>query len=365
MKTSTFYSFLQEKFTFLDFSELTDNVKELSILFDLIPFGTFISKPSYTGRPRCWLASILKSFLLKAAYKITENKQLREVLVESEQLRKICGFITTQDIPSLPTFSRVFQEFAEMKTAEHIHEFLVKKGFKGKITGHISRDASSIEAREKPKKKVKVPKPKKKRGRPPKNTPPKRKELKRIEKQEVSDLSDMLKELPKECDTGYKINSKGSPYWWKGYKLHADWSDEGIPVSFIVTSASLHDSQVAIPLTELSSKRTTYLYELMDAGYDVKEIYSYSRKKEHVPIIRPNKRRKSHVIPLDPAKSVRYRIRTTAERGFASLKDDYLVEKSRFRGYEKVNTHIGFAMIALTFHKMIRHYSDKFNLIEE
>ena len=33
---------------------------------------------------------------------------------------------------------------------------------------------------------------------------------------------------------------------WIGYKLHVDTADGGIPISCIMTSASTHDSQVAV-----------------------------------------------------------------------------------------------------------------------
>ncbi len=61
-------------------------------------------------------------------------------------------------------------------------------------------------------------------------------------------LEEMLKDLPMACDKGAKKDSKGNIMYWTGYKLHLDAIDGCIPVSAIVTSASLHDSQVAIPL---------------------------------------------------------------------------------------------------------------------
>jgi hypothetical protein len=39
-----------------------------------------------------------------------------------------------------------------------------------------------------------------------------------------------------------------------GYKLHIHLADGGIPISCVLTSASVHDSQVAIPLAK---KRVT------------------------------------------------------------------------------------------------------------
>ncbi len=61
-------------------------------------------------------------------------------------------------------------------------------------------------------------------------------------------LPDMLEDLPTACDVGTKKNSKG-------YKLHIDSAEGGIPISCILTSASAHDSQVAIPLAKISNER--------------------------------------------------------------------------------------------------------------
>ena len=57
--------------------------------------------------------------------------------------------------------------------------------------------------------------------------------------------------------------------YWVGYKLHLDTVDGGIPVSAIVTSASVHDSQVAIPLATWTAQKIVSCYDLMDAGYDI------------------------------------------------------------------------------------------------
>ena len=63
----------------------------------------------------------------------------------------------------------------------------------------------------------------------------------------------MLEDLPKVCDTGVKRNAKGYQESWTGYKLHIDAIDGGIPVSCLLTSASVHDSQAAIPALEPES----------------------------------------------------------------------------------------------------------------
>ena len=82
---------------------------------------------------------------------------------------------------------------------------------------------------------------------------------------------------------------------WTGYKLHIDAIDGGIPVSCLLTSASVHDSQAAIPLVRLTASRVDSLYDLMDSAYDAPQIRAFSQQLGHVPIIDLNPRRRSEL----------------------------------------------------------------------
>src|ERR1035438_8818628 len=113
----------------------------------------------------------------------------------------------------------------------------------------------------------------------------------RMERQAGMKLEELLAGLPRECNVGSKKNSKGYLETWVGYKLHLDVADGQIPVSCILTSASLHDSQAAIPLAALSAGRITNLYDVMDSAYDAQAIQQYSRSLGHVPLIDANPRR--------------------------------------------------------------------------
>ena len=113
------------------------------------------------------------------------------------------------------------------------------------LWGHISRDSTVIEAREKPVRKALKAKTARKRGRPRKGDV-RPKELRRLERQLMQPLERMLAELPTSCDVGTKRNAKGHTESWIGYKLHIDAADGAVPVSCLLTSASLHDSQAAI-----------------------------------------------------------------------------------------------------------------------
>ena len=104
-------------------------------------------------------------------------------------------------------------------------------------------------------------------------------------------LAEMLADLPTACTIGTKRNAKGHTISWTGYKLHIDTGDGDIPISCLLTSASLHDSQAAIPLAVITASRVTSLYDLMDSAYDAPEIRDKSRALGHVPIIDANPRR--------------------------------------------------------------------------
>jgi hypothetical protein len=105
----------------------------------------------------------------------------------------------------------------------------------------------------------------------------------------------LLQDLPRACDIGAKKNSQGNERYWRGYKLHLDVADGQLPISAVLTSASVHDSQVAIPLMTMTAQRVVHLYELMDSAYDAEAIHAHSRQLNHVPIIAIHSRRGLHL----------------------------------------------------------------------
>jgi len=234
------------------------------------------------------------------------------------------------------------------------------------LIGQISRDSTAIVSREKPKRKDKVKKPKK-RGRLRKGEE-RVKEPTRLERQLLSlKIEEMCSELPKECTVGTKRNSKGYQTSWTGYKLHIDAADGGIPVSCILSSASLHDSQVAIPLAEMTAKRVSNCYDLMDAAYDAPAIRQHSVSLGHAPIIDTNPRTKEgkkqikdeqkrrRRVGYKEAESIRYNERSTVERVNGRLKDDFDANMLRVKGHAKVMTHLMFGVIALTVDQLMRY----------
>jgi len=175
-----------------------------------------------------------------------------------------------------------------------------------------SRDATAIEAREKPAKHAKrQATEKRKRGRPKKDEPLAPKEQKRLERQQSMSLEEMLADLPKACDVGSKVNAKGYLISWKGYKFHIDTADGQLPISCILTSASVHDSQVALPLAAMTKQRVTNLYDLMDSAYDAEIIREHSRQQGHVPLIDFNHRSSKDEWQFESHEAQRHKERST------------------------------------------------------
>ena len=193
----------------------------------------------------------------------------------------------------------------------------------------------------------KPPRPKFRRGRPRKEEqrPPRR--SRRLALQPSRTLAENLADLPAVCDSGCKTGAKGQPMYWRGYKLHLDVVDGEIPVSAILTSASTHDSQAAIALAQMTARRVTHLYDVMDSAYDAAAIRDFSRALGHVPLIDPN-RRAGAGPALSPAQIIRYRERAAVERVNGELKDNHGGKHVRVRGAVKVLAHLMWGVIVVT-----------------
>jgi hypothetical protein len=159
-------------------------------------------------------------------------------------------------------------------------------------------------------------------------------------------LAENLAALPRQCDIGCKTNSQGHTDWWIGYQLPLDPIDGDIPVSPLLTSASMHDVLGAIPLAQMTAQRVRSLYDLMDAAYDAAPVHEFSRRLGHVPIIDQNAQRQ-HERPLDPAQQQRFHERSSSERVNGRLKDEFGGQTVRVRGAVKVMAHLMYGVIVI------------------
>jgi hypothetical protein len=314
----------------------------------LLQLDGFVAPRRGRGRPAHDRASVARAFLAKAVFNIPHTRALLDRLAHDPTLRRLCGWERAAGVPEESVFSRAFTEFASDEFAQRVHAALIQRTQSERLVGHILRDGTAIEAREKA-----APKPAPAKG--PRRlhrkagTAQRPEQMTRIERQAsgTMTLAEMVAELPRACNVGCKPNSKGVREYWTGYKLHVDVADGQIPISCVLTSASLNDNQVAIPLAMLTAQRVTSCYDLMDAGYDSDAIRSHSRGLGHVPII-PHQKHGTMEQEFAPHEKARYRERTTAERVYSRLKDEFGGRCVRVRGWAKVMTHLMFGILALT-----------------
>jgi hypothetical protein len=384
----------QELFPLLErvVGPLSKELELLSSLLALVPLERVIATlGSATGRPAKDRAALATAFMAKTILNLPTTRSLLSRLKADEALRRFCGWASVEAVPHESKFSRAFAQFAEMELPQQLHKAVVLETQKGRLIGHIARDSTAIPARER----FAVTAEHKKQRQEKKREQQKQRELKqkalrnktaiprkkrvrkgcfdkkkaaergsRIERQRKQKIEQMLRELPVKCDIGTKINSQGNNDSWRGYKIHLDTADGQIIIAALLTSASVHDSQAAIPLMTLSSERVDYLYELSDSAYDAKQIDAQSRQLGHVPITALHGRRASKkatalfpagTMPqLSPAQEERFRGRTMSERMNARLKDEFGGNTLRVRGAMKVMAHLMFGVLALTVDQWLR-----------
>ena len=352
-------SIQQKLFPFIEenISPLTEKEREFVRAAELASVGKYskaLKKWIGNGRKPHNRKAIALAFIAKAVWNLPTTLLLINFLKSNQTLRMLCGWEWASDLPSESTFSRAFAEFSESGLTELMHKGMVAANMEGMMACHISTDSTAIEAREKPAKKPKKEsKEKRKRGRAKKGEarapiPPGR-----IRIQIGRSLAENLASLPKQCDRGVKRGSSGNAKIWTGFKLHWGVADGDIPISVLLTSASLHDSQAAVPLMQMASARMPYCYDLADSAYDAKAIKEYSRSLGHVPIIDSNKRR-GDKKQMCPAKKTRYKERGAVERAFSNLKDNYGGRFIRVKGAAKVMAHLMFGVLALTAAQLCR-----------
>lgn len=320
--------------------ELSAAAQRLVATLAILPLSRFVPVAgSWNGRPPKSRMALASAFVAKAAYNFSTTAQLLNQLHSDPQLRRICGWQQASDVPSEATFSQAFAEFATMQLPELVHEALIAETQKERLVGHVARDSTAIPARERLDEK-------------PAHKPAEAAARQTEERQQGSskpavaaaaktdaggDARRTAEALPKHCSTGVKKGSNVHEHCWFRYELHIDVIDGQVPVTCILTAASLHDSQVAIPVAEITAQLVTSLYDLMDSAYDAAEIREHSRSLGHVPIIAPNpatvpvsdrahaaskgydkrftrkERKPRKTPPLTPAEQERFKERTMAQ----------------------------------------------------
>jgi Transposase domain (DUF772) len=102
------------------------------------------------SRPAKDRRAIARALVAKAVYNMSTTRQLPERLSVDSALRRICGWESRREIPHESQFSRAFAEFAETELPQRLHDALIARTQEERLIGHLSRDSTEIESREKP-----------------------------------------------------------------------------------------------------------------------------------------------------------------------------------------------------------------------
>lgn len=326
-------------------------------------------KTGSRGRPQVDRRKLARAFVAQSTLGIRQNKELVFRLKVDQTLCALCGWSHYSEVPSESTLSRAFKEFAESKLPERIHTEMVKWCYQDTIVMNLSRDATDIPAREKSKKK-KTP-PKRKGG-----GPSKRPGMCEVQAASGKNCEELLETISKECDSGSKLSSKGTRMYWMGYKFHVDVADGCIPISCVLTSASVNDILLSIPLSQKSAEHVTALYELMDRGYCGKAVEQFIKDQGRVAVIEPtvkSRKEQLHItdnaerreafrkedemrkfLNLETPEKKRLRNRTVVERFFSQLKELCGGRLCRLRSHAKISCHLMFGVVSLCAQAMMR-----------
>jgi len=356
----------------LRLEELSKKEQKLIRILDFAEIEKNITVVSITNTPKD-REEIARAFIAKSVYNLQTTRDLIDRLHCDRTLRILCGWRYKNEIPSESKFSRVFKELSDLDIAAKTHERFVKEYLSDKLFFYNATDATKIPLREKPIKVEKKEKPKpKKRGRPKKGEtrePIKPTILKQQNKMQT--VEEKLSLVSTDCSVGVKQDSKGNREVWIGGKLHISTVDGDIPITTFYSSANVHDSSLALPLIQETSKRVNYLYDLQDAGYDANSIREFSTELGHCPIIDINPKNskdlKEKIKLIEHEREVftylnhhlncekeHYNQRSMVERVNAYLKDDYGCNKIYYQGATKVASVLAFGILSICIHQSLK-----------
>ena len=189
-----------------DNDPITEASGRLVTTLDVIGLEAFVPEPPRgPGRPPENRRALARAFVAKAVL---------GVLTTSALIERLDGWERRSQVPSEATFSRPFAKFSRGALPDKIHAALIERALGGHIIGAIARDATEIEAREKPVQNTANdgkddppapdnPAPPRKRGRPRKDEQRPRPEPTRLKRQVTQNLSQM-ENSPR---SGYKFTS--------------------------------------------------------------------------------------------------------------------------------------------------------------
>lgn len=129
--------------------EFAPTLKQVVTALETIEIERFLPDSRGAGRPPMIRGRWTRAFVATATLRLPMTEALIDLLEAAQPLRRLCGFSTDHRIFGKHRILRAFAEFVEIRLVERSHEALVQRPPVNHMEGHVARDRTAIEAREK------------------------------------------------------------------------------------------------------------------------------------------------------------------------------------------------------------------------
>jgi hypothetical protein len=110
-----------------EMGELGEKDRLFVRVISLLPLEQWLERYDWCGIgcPPHSRTSILHAFIAKEIYQYPNREALVDALKARPTLRRLCGWEASDAVPSLSTFCRAFQQFANDELPQQIHAALI------------------------------------------------------------------------------------------------------------------------------------------------------------------------------------------------------------------------------------------------
>ena len=320
----------QQTFTDLEYSSrkrITRREEFLDTMDSIIPWDEFVEliRPHYyknrTGRPSNDIETMLRMYLLASWFSLSDEG-VEDAIYDSYAMRKFMGVdFEEHKVPDATTLCKFRKILTDNKIdklfADTCNNFLEKHGYM--MRGGTIVDATIITA--------------------PSST----------------------KNAENKRDPEMKSTKKGNVYYF-GAKMHAGVDAEtGMIHTVVTTSANVHDSQ---PALDLLREDDEVMYG--DSAYEAVGKQERAKQKEHFSQIdyRTNHRKPyNRNNRWEEGEGTRWhremeaqksRVRYKVEYAFYVIKNIFGFRKTRYRGLNKLDTHLRMLAVSANFYMASR-----------
>jgi hypothetical protein len=109
--------------------------------------GIAAARSKRRGRRAHDRLSILRAMLAQSFLNLVSTRQLLEQLHHDAALRQLCGWNSSQHVPSESVFSRVWAEWSGSEWVAQLQAGVIAEVYRDRLVGHVIRDATPVRER--------------------------------------------------------------------------------------------------------------------------------------------------------------------------------------------------------------------------